>query len=99
MTVVTVGLVLLSLAQAWLIFSMREGQRLRDRIAETRERLWAQERKDLLDRIMYLADKPWESPPLPTPVVEDETLYVDDALDEPLPMIMDYGDFAPVERV
>ena len=34
---------------------------------ERRERAWAEERATLLDRIMYLADRPWEQPPVEWP--------------------------------
>ena len=45
---------------------------------ERRERAWADERKELLDRIMYLADRPWNEPPAPEwperkPVEVDES--------------------------
>lgn len=33
---------------------------------------WMRERRDLLDRIMYMADRPWSPPPTPPPVEQPE---------------------------
>jgi hypothetical protein len=57
-------------------------ERDRSRAWDKRENAWAQERSQLLDRIMYLSDRPWDPPtqtedePLPDPVEEpyDPTL-------------------------
>lgn len=39
---------------------------------ERREQAWMQERKDLLDRLMFMADRPWEVPtPEPEPEPDD----------------------------
>ena len=45
---------------------------------------WERERGQLLDRIMYMAEKPWSPPPLPV----DQTVRVDP-----------YEDFAFAESV
>lgn len=37
--------------------------RQRERQWERREQAWERERKQLLDRVMYLSDRPWEPPP------------------------------------
>ena len=39
------------------------GDLLRQQARERDE--WLRERKDLLDRIMYMADRPWTPPPTP----------------------------------
>lgn len=46
--------------------------------AHEREReAWRIERKDLLDRVMYMANRPWEIPETPTEFVEpDEIEFV-----------------------
>lgn len=59
-------------------------ERRRERAAERRERVWELERKDLLDRIMFLTDKTWSIPPaeaysattvLPPVPLSDEVSY------------------------
>lgn len=35
-----------------------------DRKHERREQAWSAERRELLNRIMYLSNRPWESPPI-----------------------------------
>ena len=71
--------------------------RSRERAWEREKASWAAERKELLDRIMYLADRPWETPqaeastwepPLPEP----------DPLVVPIPMEERY-DYSPVGSV
>jgi CHASE1-domain containing sensor protein len=48
-------------------------------LAHERERAaWAQERSVLLDRIMFLAGRPWQLPDMPSPEREPE--LVDDDL-------------------
>jgi hypothetical protein len=51
-----------ALAAAVVAFSYDRDRR-RERALERRERVWEQERKDLIDRIMYLTDKTWTIPP------------------------------------
>lgn len=43
----------------WMSFS---AQRQRARECERRESAWQLERRDLLNRIMFLSEKPWEAP-------------------------------------
>lgn len=43
-----------------------------------------QERKELLDRIMYLAGQPWMPPPMPEVEQAEPDPYIDDPLDLPL---------------
>lgn len=60
----------------------------RARLAEftRQQKLWERERADLLNRIMYMADRPWTPPPVDTaePVIEPEPILYPEsyALDE-----------------
>jgi hypothetical protein len=46
-----------------------------ERRAHERERdSWLRERQDLIDRIMYLADRPWSAPPAEMRTVTPEKL-------------------------
>ncbi len=52
--------------------------RSRERSWERRERAWDTERADLLNRVMYLAQKPWQGPPEieePPPPLEEDFFY------------------------
>jgi hypothetical protein len=81
------GWVVFSVALLLLLNEQRKGQRLRDRIYETRERAWEHERQQLLDRIMFMADRTWSPPPMPDVLDEDpESVVEEDALDVPIPM-------------
>lgn len=71
----------------------------RERAWRQKETAWEKERKDLLDRIMFLAGHPWEMPePAEAPVAEVE--YDPDALDMPIEHIDETFEYpAPVMRV
>lgn len=57
----------------WVIHLTARDARTRDRAWEKKEHVWQQERQQLLDRIMYLANHPWD---VPTPREEPEP-YID----------------------
>jgi hypothetical protein len=86
----------LVLAFALVYFMDREG-RAKARAWDRKEMAWSSERKELLDRIMFLADRPWREPPR----VEDEpedTREELDVLQQPIPLD-EMFDFSPAGRV
>lgn len=88
----------------WAVTSylaLRTIDRLR-RSVEKVNILAAEERRGLLDRIMYLSGNPWTPPPLPAEPPQEEVPYEDDVLDTPLPMdgaIVFIDDLIPSGRV
>jgi len=50
---------LLALFVVWVSLTT---MKTRERAFERREQAWLAERKELLNKIMYLAEKPWEGP-------------------------------------
>jgi len=54
---------LLAIVSLAAVASLYERSRLRDRSWERREQAWEKERRELIDRIMYLTDRPWQLPP------------------------------------
>jgi hypothetical protein len=66
MTVALAALTILVVASvaAWVVSVVFRDSRLRERAWEKKETAWALERQGLLDRLMYLVDKPWEVPEL-----------------------------------
>ena len=77
--------------------AIREIDRLR-RTLERSQTAQTAERRELLDRIMYLSGHPWSLPPEP-PAEPEPDPYVVEAMDEPLPMIVDYDEIEPAARV
>lgn len=60
---------------AFFVWLVNAQARRRERAFERAEQSWQGERKELLDRIMYLSGKVWNPPPessLP-PVIEDDS--------------------------
>jgi hypothetical protein len=55
-------LIVAAIAASGLALSFDRDRR-RERALERRERAWETERKDLLDRLMYLSDHTWAIPP------------------------------------
>src|SRR5262245_8983246 len=88
----------LFLTGAAAIYWIRKDAREWQHAWKRREEQIAVERRDLIDRIMYMADRPWQLPPSEQPT-EDAEPYVDDALDEPLPAVIDYDQIVPADRV
>jgi hypothetical protein len=92
-----VSLLVVSGVSVWTIWiTIRDG-RTRDRSWEKKETVWAVERQQLLDRIMYMADKPWEIPEMDTETVHEGEEYVDPTM-TPIELA-DYYDFQPSGRV
>ena len=71
---------------AWVVSVVFRDARTRDRAWEKKEAIWADERQQLLDRVMYLADHPWQMPGEneQEQVIDEEPLY--DPLQEPIPI-------------
>jgi len=58
----------------WLLDS---AHRRRERAFDRRERAWEEERRQLLNRLMYAQGKPWEGPPEHAevfPTIEEPTV-------------------------
>ena len=64
MTIALAALTVLVVASvaAWVVSAVFRDSRSRERSWEKKETAWATERQGLLDRIMYLADRPWDVP-------------------------------------
>lgn len=97
--VITGAFLLIALAGLWMMHVTGKDTRARDRAWEKKEAAWNVERQQLLDRIMYLADKPWETPqadeipepePHPDDIPYDPTLRPIEAFDL---------DYMPMETV
>ena len=77
-----IGWVLLVAAAVIIAYAFLREFGSRSRAWERKEAAWTAERKELLDRIMYLADRPWE---VPQDAVEDEPdVHPDDIPYDPL---------------
>lgn len=81
---VAASLLIISAVSVWMIWLSFRDARTRDRSWEKKEQVWTQERQQLLDRIMYLSDRPWEMPGSDQPETEPppETSY--DPLMQPI---------------
>lgn len=97
--VAVVAILVTGLVAAWLVHVSLRDSRTRERAWEKKELVWNQERQQLLDRIMYLADRPWGTPEARDEGMreEDERVYIDPVL-QPLPTYEGY-DFEPMGTV
>lgn len=51
-------------------YLLDSSHRRRERNTDRREAAWLAERRDLINRLMYMAQKPWEGPPELAPYEE-----------------------------
>jgi hypothetical protein len=93
--VAIIAVVCVTGAAAWAVSVVFRDSRARDRAWEKKETAWAVERAGLLDRIMYLSNHPWESPPIDHEPPEPEP-HPDDVPYDPTmrPLSSEY-DFYP----
>lgn len=59
----TVGII-----SAAVIFVVLDLSKRRERAWERKEQAWLHERRDLINRIMYLSERTWEPPPVESQV-------------------------------
>lgn len=93
--------VILAIVLAGWIATIIVGVQAIDRMRRASERQmqqWSAERRDLIDRVMYMAEKPWMLPPMEQ-VDEEVEEYVDDAVDTPIPMTEFLDEIDPAGRV
>ena len=74
-----VGILALAIFGGYLQDSL---YRRRERAADRREAAWLEERRQLLNRLMYMAKVPWEEPP--PPLVEFPPPQPDEDVVDPL---------------
>lgn len=60
--IAVIAILVTGLASAWLVHVTLRDSRTRERAWEKKEQTWVSERQQMLDRIMYLADHPWNTP-------------------------------------
>lgn len=66
------------------LYAQELAHRRRERASERREAAWLEERRQLLNRLMYMANHTWEEPPPPIMPDRDETLYLPTEIIDPL---------------
>lgn len=78
------SLLIISAVAVWVIWVVFRDSRSRERAWEKKEQAWGLERQALLDRIMYLADRPWELPPSDETPDEPPPEPYEDPLQQPI---------------
>lgn len=81
----------------YCVWSNARLERERNKAWEKKESAWTLERKDLVDRIMYMADRPWDGPAVSEVIEYEEEIHIDPLM-TPIPMDERY-DFSPVGSV
>jgi len=66
------GIVLAYLFAAVVLFGSYNWVSKKERQWERKENAWLAERSQLLDRLMFIVDRPWQAPPEPPRFEDDE---------------------------
>lgn len=92
-----IGALLLGASWGGTYVALRASARS-DRKHERREQAYAAERRELLNRIMYLSNRPWESPPIEQGVDTSEYADFEPSVDPMLaPLPGEYDGYFPHE--